>query len=94
MFIGVYYRSNNKEIVGLHNHSLLRDLLTEVSNKRILVMGDFNYVGLSWDNKKEHINASVEGRPFIDRIEDNFLTQYVTQSTRGNNILDLIISSE
>lgn len=95
LYIGVCYRSNNDEIVGIENHSLLRNLLTEVSNKRILVMGDFNYAGLKWNNNiEEAVSSSVEGRLFVDCLEDNFLRQHVKQPTRGNNILDLIISSE
>jgi len=98
LFIGICYRSNNKEIVGTHNDSVLRELLPDVSSTWIFVLSDFNNAGLNWDNTMEDTNcATAEGRLFKDCIDDNFLIQnvtQVTQPTRGNNILDLVISSQ
>ena len=34
------------------------------------------------------------GAEFLDVIQDNFLYQHVNRATRGENILDLVLSSE
>jgi hypothetical protein len=93
--IGICYRTGTDEIFGLSNHMHLRELVSEFSNKRTILMGDFNYKGLNWSSRMDDIGGvpSVEGRLFQECIEDNFFTQHVLEPTRDGNILDLVISS-
>ena len=53
-------------------------------------MGDFNYRNIDW----EHLNSDFEGKDFLDIVQDNFMTQFIHNPTRGENILDLILGSE
>ena len=39
LYVGVCYRSNNTEIFSNDLHSALRNLITEVSNKQVMLMG-------------------------------------------------------
>ena len=54
-------------------------------------MGDFNY---SNKNDIDSISNTALGRDklFLDNLTNNFLIQHVDKSTKGANILNLIIS--
>ena len=67
------------------------DSLRKRGNKRILVMGDFNYANIDWSELEA---GGGNEEVFLDLINDLFLTQHVKQATRGNNILDLVLCSE
>ena len=54
-------------------------------------MGDFNYNDINWNTLSGHSSNSQE---FVETINDLFLTQHVKKATKGQNILDLIFSSE
>ena len=59
--------------------------------RNIIIRGDFNFPKISW---YEH--ASVTGSnetEFIEELNDFYFTQVNTSHTRGEHILDLIISN-
>ena len=86
--IGLYYRGPNA------SPEECTDLLESIRQQAIhgtIIMGDFNYRGIDWNlNTVE----GGEGQELLEIIEDLFLTQHVRNPTRGENILDLVISSE
>ena len=86
LIIGVVYRSPNSNHV---NDDLLFDILKVVSNKDVIIMGDFNYPDISWDNGA----YGSKGGNFYEVLQDCFLHQHVSFPTRGLNILDLVLSS-
>ena len=55
-----------------------------------VIIGDFNLNSVDWENMIGRDRTS--GR-FIECFEDNFLNQFVNDSTRGDNILDLVLSN-
>jgi ribonucleases P/MRP protein subunit RPP40 len=65
-------------------------MLAGVSREKLLLMGDFNFPELNW-GKPETLDDS---HSFLKCINDNFLIQCVENSTRGNNVLDLVFTSE
>jgi Endonuclease-reverse transcriptase len=65
-------------------------VLRNISDKDIVIIGDLNYPGINWVTL-DCDSGSVE---FIDLVQDTFLTQHVLTPTIGNNILDLVLSSE
>ena len=70
--MGVFYRTTS-QVFGYDINARLRDLLTELRNDRVLLMGDFNYPGVDWvvgDNR----GASPEGVMFLECLEDNSLS--------------------
>jgi hypothetical protein len=67
-------------------YSLLSRL---IHNKIAVIAGDFN-CNVNW----ETLTSGVEGNRLIDFSNENYLTQVVEEPTRGNNILDLIFTSE
>lgn len=60
-----------------------------IERKNSIIAGDFNCI-VDWDTW----TAGAEGSRLLDFANDNFLTQVVNEPTRGNNILDLIFSTE
>ena len=61
-----------------------------VGNNQALIMGDFNFSGIIW----ETMDCDAPGETLRDLCMDNFLFQHVRKPTRGNSILDLVISTE
>src|SRR2546425_10279871 len=59
--------------------------------KATLVMGDFNHADIDWDSLQA---SSSSGKMFLDTMNDLFLTQHVQGKTRGDSILDLVLSTE
>ena len=54
-------------------------------------MGDFNYKGINWLTSQA---SETTAQQFLDCLEDSFLTQHVTEPTREDSILDLVITDE
>ena len=52
-------------------------------------MGDFNYPDIGWNS----LDSSNESAKFLLLVQNRFLTQHVLEPTRGDNVLDLILSS-
>ena len=91
--LGVCYRRASP-VFGSDINARLRELLVELKDDRVLLMGDFNYPGVDWMSG-ECKGASLEGIMFVECLEDNFDEQYVKEPTRGwGNILDLAITNE
>ena len=57
----------------------------------MLMCGDLNFPKISWDPSQHLLGANEQS--FVDILNDHFLTQLNTIRTRGNNILDLVITS-
>ena len=64
-------------------------LSTLVDNRVSLVVGDFN-CHIDWEER----DPTAEGTPLLEFVDDNYLTQWVKEPTRGDNILDLVLTSE
>ena len=71
------------------DNELYSFLKNRIRNKLCILAGDFN-CPINWNDG----TADLQGRRLLDFANDEFLTQWVDKPTRGNNILDLIFSSE
>ena len=81
LLLGVCYRTAS-QVFGYDINARLRDLLTELRDDRVLLMGDFNYPGVDWV-RSDYGRASPKGVMFVDCLEDNFYEQCVKEPTRG-----------
>jgi len=91
LLIGVCYCSPNVTFSSKDNDKLLCDLITEVHNRPLLLMGDFN---LPVIDCSLYLGTSVATQKIVDCIDEALLTQHVTQPTRKNSVLDLVLTSE
>ena len=55
-----------------------------------VIMGDFNHGQIDW---KSLTSANDEDRQFLSLVQDCGLKQCVKEPTRGENILDIVLSS-
>ena len=53
-------------------------------------MGDFNHADIRWNS----LDSCDDSKAFLMLVQDCFLTQHVSEPTRGDNILDLILSTQ
>ena len=86
--IGVCYRSPTAS--AQENERLLEVINNVAKSKVLLLVGDFNYPMIDWVMQ----DSAGPGMEFLDVVQDNFLWQHVDQATRGDNILDLVLSTE
>ena len=54
-------------------------------------MGDFNHGHIQWNSFE---STGIEDQQFLFLIQDSFLTQHVLEPTRGENVLDIVLSSK
>jgi hypothetical protein len=84
LLIGIIYRSPSNK--NMEHHNQLRKLIQEASNKQfshILIMGDFNYLNIDWENCNSNRDStdSIE-YTFIGNLQDSFLFQHIKKTTR------------
>ena len=85
--VGVVYRcpSTSKE-----QYVILHNVISHVSINDCVIMGDFNHADIRWNS----LDSCDDGKAFLMLVQDCFLTQHVSEPTRGDNILDLILSTQ
>ena len=69
--------------------SFLQDVCTH--HPKIVLAGDFNLPHVCWNSQE--LSTGTNENTFISILRDFFLEQVNTTPTRGNNILDLVITS-
>lgn len=86
--IGVCYNTTANNVEQEEPLLAVMKTACEKSGEKIIT-GDFNHETIDW----ELMEAGLEGQRFLDVVEDLFLTQHVNKTTRENNTLDLVLSS-
>src|SRR5260221_2016005 len=84
---GVCYRTDSTTQLELEN---MFTIIRKATKHATVIVGDFNYPKIDWNI----LECSETEEPFLDLIQDCFLTQHVINATRGNNILDLVFTTE
>ena len=86
--LGVVYRSPNADDAEVQE---LCNAIRDASCKQVIIMGDFNLPDINWESLECHNSIS---ECFMTLVQDTYLVQHVNVPTRGDNILDLVLSSE
>ena len=73
------------------DEELYRQLGQEVNNKLSVLMGDFN-AAVNWNTMNS--KSCTEGNRLLEFVSNEFLHQWVDKPTRGNNILDIVLTTE
>ena len=87
LLIGNCYCSpaaSNEERDNLHK------VVKTAARHQCIIMGDFNHPSIDWNT----LEADNTDTLFLDLVQDCYLHQHVDTPTRGENTLDLILSSE
>ena len=85
-FLLVYRPPHRTEEVDRDLYAKLSEL---VEGPPTILMGDFN-CRVDWSNR----TGDGESQRLVDFADDNFLTQWVEEPTRGENILDLVFTTD
>jgi len=88
ILLGVCYRPPNQDEEA---DKVFYKRLAEVSQTLALVlMRDFNLPDICW---KDNTTERKQSRRFLECVGDNFLTQLVSEPTRGGASLDLLFTN-
>ncbi|PKU45732.1 mitochondrial fission process protein 1 [Limosa lapponica baueri] len=86
IMVGVYYRSPNQDV---EVDKTFFQQLEELSQSLTLVLvGDFNFPDICW---KYNTAEREQSWRFLECVEDNFLTQLLSEPTRESALLDLLL---
>ena len=58
--------------------------------RALILVGDFNHPDICW---KDHTVSCKRSRRLVESIDDNFLVQVMDRPTRGEVLLDLLLTS-
>jgi len=90
---GVCYRPPNQSAADREDFLLSLagqlDIILGASGQSCFLMGDYNDACEVWES--DHANSEL-GLKLYNLIKENCLVQLITKPTRGNNILDLLIT--
>ncbi len=70
--------------------ALYEEIQSTIRNKNAIIVGDFNCPSINWNS----MQGDQEGSRLIEMVEVSFISQIVTQPTRGNNMLDLELTTD
>ena len=88
ILLGVIYNSPaNSQEEENNIHEVIREACGKY--RSVVIVGDFNHRSIDWNT----MHAEREGQPFLDTIQDCFLNQKVDEPTRGENVLDLVLTN-
>jgi len=71
------------------DRQLYQEIGARMEDRVCLLVGDFNS-NVDWETRE----SPLANTPLLDFVNDNFLTQWVREPTRGENILDLVLTTE
>ena len=94
-YLCAYYRLHVGDEESLQQFTLSIQKACSSDKRRVLIAGDLNFPGWDWSKntlKPGAVHPRLH-REFIELLEDNGLDQLVTEPTRGENTLDLVITN-
>ncbi|PKU45296.1 rna-directed dna polymerase from mobile element jockey-like [Limosa lapponica baueri] len=84
--VGVYYRPPNQDIEV--DETFYQQLEKLSQSLPLVLVGDFNFPDICW---RYNTAEREQSRRFLERVEDNFITQLVSEPTRESTLLDLLL---
>ena len=69
----------------------MQNAIKEGSKGECIIMGDFCHGHIQWKSLE---STGGEDQQFLLLIQESLLTQHVLEPTRGENVLDLALSSQ
>ena len=86
LIIGLVYQSPN---INEEDNTKIKNATKEVSKGECIIMGDFNHGHIQWNSLE---STGIEDQQFLFLIQDSFLTRHLLEPTRGENVLDIVLS--
>ena len=86
--IGVVYRCPN---ITKQNNEKIHNAISEVSKGDCIIKGDFNHGNIKWDTQQ---STGVADQQLLCLVQDNFLTQHVSEPTSAERVLYTVLTSQ
>ena len=95
LHICAYYRPHVSDEESLKNFTLSLQKVCSNDKRKVLIAGDQNFPDWDWtlNALKPEPSYPRLHKDFADLLHDNSLEQMVTEPTRGDNTLDLVITN-
>ena len=95
LYISSFYNPKTSDEQSLKWFDISVRRASQIKNAALLIGGDFNLPNIDWKNNIVKPNSSHQRIHyyFCNTLDDVGLTQLVKQSTRKDNILDLVITN-
>nr|XP_053633351.1 uncharacterized protein LOC128689237 [Cherax quadricarinatus] len=87
LILGVIYRPPNLD--RDQGRLLWEEIVRATMHDNVVILGDFNFSHIDWN----FLTGNLESYDFLEVVQDCFLKQFVTEPTRGNNLLDLVLAN-
>nr|XP_053644522.1 uncharacterized protein LOC128697033 isoform X1 [Cherax quadricarinatus] len=87
LILGVIYRPPNLD--RDQGRLLWEEIVKATRHDNVVILGDFNFSHIDWN----FLTGNLESYDFLEVVQDCFLKQFVTEPTRGNNLLDLVMAN-
>ena len=84
--VGLVYRIPN---ISMEENEKIHNAIKEVSKRDCSIMGDFNHGHIQWTSLQ---STGREDQEFLNLVQDSFLSEHVLEATRGDNVLDIVMS--
>ncbi len=88
LMVAIVYRPPKRQ--RSEDTAVYEEIQYTIRYKNAVIVGDFNSPNMNWSS----IYGDHQGSRLIEMVVDSFLSQIVTQPTRGNNILDLVLTTD
>ena len=88
--ISVFYRPPNANNTWIHQFV---DFIDSCVYEKVIIVGGFNLPDIKWIQGSGFIDSSPTLFTFCEKLIDKNIFQLIDQPTRGNNTLDLLLSS-
>jgi len=86
--VGVYYRLPDQD--ELIDEAFFLQLQEASRSQALVLLGDFNHPDIC---SKSNTASCRQSSRFLECTEDNFLSQVISTPTRGDVILDLMVTN-
>ena len=95
VLVCVGYRPPNADHEFLQEFSRFLQCAKESKCKNVIIPGDFNYPSIQWLDGSDFSTMEVSTiNNFSDVLQETGLFQLINSPTRGQNILDLLLTNE
>ena len=86
--VGLLYQSPN---ISIDENEKVQNAIKEVSKWDCIIIGDLNHGRIQCKSLQ---STGSEDQKCFNLVQDSFLTQHVFEPTRGENMLDIVLSSQ
>ena len=86
--VGLVYRSPN---IYIEENEKIHNAIKEVSKRDCIIMEDFNHGHIQWTSLQ---STGREDQEILTLVQDSFLSQHMLEATKGENVLDIVLSSK